>query len=154
MENNGIGTITLFQNNRAIEKPGELVTRPEIYKFDKEVLIQFVNKQKVIRERQIREKEREVNRKKPQAVEKKPQIKIKERENKSSQKPDFKKESSGMFDEIMWTGSIKQIDRKIEPQIKTDPITGLNTFMNDKNVEVLSDDAMILDKDRYMNLIK
>ena len=59
-----------------------------------------------------------------------------------------------MFDEIMWTGSIKQIDRKIEPQIKTDPITGLNTFMNDKNVEVLSDDAMILDKDRYMNLIK
>ena len=147
MENNGIGTITLFQNNRAIEKPGELVTRPEIYKFDKEVLVQFVNKQKVIRERQIREKEREVNRKKPQ-------IKIKERENKTSQKPDFKKESSGMFDEIMWTGSIKQIDRKIEPQIKTDPITGLNTFMNDKNVEVLSDDAMILDKDRYMNLIK
>lgn len=147
LENNGIGTITLFQNNRAIEKPGELVTRPEIYKFDKEVLVQFVNKQKVIRERQIREKEREVNRKKPQ-------IKIKERENKPSQKPDFKKESSGMFDEIMWTGSIKQIDRKIEPQIKTDPITGLNTFMNDKNVEVLSDDAMILDKDRYMNLIK
>lgn len=147
MENNGIGTITLFQNNRAIEKPGELVTRPEIYKFDKEVLVQFVNKQKVIRERQIREREREVNSKKPQ-------IKIKERENKSSQKPDFKKESSGMFDEIMWTGSIKQIDRKIEPQIKTDPITGLNTFMNDKNVEVLSDDAMILDKDRYINLIK
>lgn len=147
MENNGIGTITLFQNNRAIEKPGELVTRPEIYKFDKEVLVQFVNKQKVIRERQIREREREVNSKKPQ-------IKIKERENKPSQKPDFKKESSGMFDEIMWTGSIKQIDRKIEPQIKTDPITGLNTFMNDKNVEVLSDDAMILDKDRYMNLIK
>lgn len=147
MENNGIGTITLFQNNRVIEKPGELVTRPEIYKFDKEVLVQFVNKQKVIRERQIREKEREVNRKKPQ-------IKIKERENKPSQKPDFKKESSGMFDEIMWTGSIKQIDRKIEPQIKTDPITGLNTFMNDKNVEVLSDDVMILDKDRYMNLIK